>query len=108
MSVNNVRRHRTHEAEPADLAAKRTERVIALLSLRDHLAAAAAAYEAHSLDGALDLLNQQWEIERAIRSLAPRIYEGRWTEWLERDVALAHTPSTPHARCHICTMAGAA
>jgi hypothetical protein len=107
MSVNHVRRHRTHEADTADLGRKRTERVCALLNLTDHLAAAHAAYEAHEVDGALEMFQQMLEVERMIRMFAPRIYAERWTEWVQRDMQLAHAADEPHPRCSICNMAEA-
>lgn len=73
-----------------------------LMRLRERLAVAAATYEAHDLDGASNMLEQQWSIENAIRVLAPHVYRDRWTDWLEYDASLIHTPETPSDRCHIC------
>lgn len=104
MSANNVRRHENGRTKVGDLGRRRTQTVLGLLSLRERLAIAAAEYEAHDLDGALEVLQQQLDIETAIRSQAPDIYESRWTEWLERDAQLAHTPESPHAECGHCQL----
>ena len=104
MSANNVRRHQTGRTEVADLGRRRTEKVLGLLQLRERLALATAEYEAHALDGAVDVLQQQLDIEAAIRTLTPGIYESRWTEWLERDAELAHTPESPHPECGHCKL----
>lgn len=104
MSLHSARRRKNHHAAVADLARKRTERVAALLSLRDHLAAAQASYEAHGLPGAVDLLTRVYEIESFIRAEAPRVYEDRWSGWVEADARLIHTPDEPNELCHICQM----
>lgn len=104
MSANHARRHRTGHAEVNDLGRRRTEKVLGLIALRDRLAIAAVQFEAHDLEDAMDMLQQQLQIESTIRSIAPRIYEERWTEWVERDLALAHTVDRPHPECGICKM----
>ena len=104
MSANHARRHRTGRSEVVDLGRRRTERVLGLIALRDRLAAAAAEYEAHDLDGTIDMLQQVYEIESAIRSMAPRIYQERWTEWVEKDSKLSHDPSEPHPSCSVCKL----
>jgi hypothetical protein len=104
MSASNARRHQTGRTEVADLGRRRTEKVLGLLHLRERLALAAAEYEAHDLDGAFEVLQQQLDVESAIRSLAPEVYETRWTEWLERDAALAHAPKAPHPECGHCQL----
>ena len=104
MSVNHVRRHTSHRHQPADLARRRTERVTALLALRDHLANAHAAYEAHGLDEALSIYQQMLEIEQSIKIFAPRVFEQRWSDWVQRDAQLQHDEQHPHAKCRICTM----
>jgi hypothetical protein len=78
--------------------------VLGLLHLRERLALAAAEYEAHDLDGAVDVFQQQLDIETAIRAHAPEIHEARWAEWLQRDADLAHTPDTPHPECGHCQL----
>lgn len=109
MPVNHTRVRDTPQLElVAEPGQRRTELVHTLMRLRERLAVAAAIYEAHSLDGANDLLAQQWGIENAIRVLAPHVYRDRWMEWLEYDASLIHTPETPSRLCHICTMAQAA
>lgn len=107
MSANNVRRHQSGRTEVVNFGRRRTEKVLGLLHLRERLALAAAEYEAHDLDGATDVLQQQLDIETAIRTHAPDVYEARWTEWLERDAALAHTPETPHPDCGYCQLLAA-
>jgi hypothetical protein len=104
MSANNARRHSTPRTEVGNLARRRTERVLGLLALRDRLAIAAAEYEAHDLEGATEMLIQQYQIEAAIREFAPTIHEARWAEWIERDTKLAHLPSEPHPECGVCKM----
>lgn len=104
MSANHVRRRQTGRTEVADLGRRRTEKVLGLLHLRERLALAAAEYEAHDLDGAVEVFQQQLDIETAIRTHAPDIYEARWTEWLERDAELAHTPDAPHPECGFCQL----
>jgi hypothetical protein len=104
MSANNVRRHQTGRTEVTNLGRRRTEKVLGLLRLRERLARATAEYEAHDLDGAVEVFQQQLDIESAIRTLAPDVYEVRWTEWLERDAGLAHVPETPHAECGYCQL----
>ncbi len=104
MSANNARRHQTGRTEVVDLGRRRTEKVLGLLHLRERLALAAAEYEAHDLDGALEVFQQQLDIEAAIRIHAPEVYESRWTEWLERDTELAHTAETSHPECGYCQM----
>lgn len=104
MSVNHVRRHTSHRHQPADLARRRTERVTALLALRDHLAATHAAYEAHGIDEALSIYQLVLEIEQSIKNFAPRIFEQRWSDWVQQDSQLQHDEQHPHERCHICTM----
>jgi hypothetical protein len=104
MSANNVRRHDNGRTKVADLSRRRTEKVLGLLHLPEPLAIAAAEYEAHDLDGALEVFQQQLDTENAIRTHAPDIYESRWTQWLERDAELAHTPDAPHAECGYCQL----
>lgn len=104
MSANNARRHQSGRTEVANLGRHRTEKVLGLLHLRERLALAAAEYEAHDLDGALEVFQQQLDIETAIRTHAPEIYESRWTQWLERDAAIAHTPEAPHPECGHCQL----
>lgn len=104
MSANNARRHQTGRTEVVDLGRRRTEKVLGLLHLRERLALAAAEYEAHDIEGAFEVFQQQLDIEAAIRTHAPDIYEVRWTEWLERDAALAHTPEAPHPECGHCQL----
>jgi hypothetical protein len=104
MSANHVRRHHSGRTEAGDLARRRTQKVLGLLALRDRLALAAAEYEAHDFDGATEVFQQQLDIESAIRTHAPDVYEARWTEWLESDTALAHTPDTPHPKCGYCQL----
>jgi hypothetical protein len=104
MSANNARRHRSGEAEVANLGRRHTQKVLSLISLRERLAIAASEYDAHDLDEADDTLVQVWEIEAAIRDIAPGIYEPRWPRWAERDAELMHTPERPHAECSICKM----
>ena len=104
MSANNVRRHRTGRTEVGDLGRRRTEKVLGLLHLRERLARAAAEYEAHDLEGSTEVFQQQLDIESAIRVHAPDVYEVRWTEWLERDAQLAHTPDAPHPECGHCQL----
>lgn len=50
------------------------------------------------------MLQQQYQIELAIEDVAPRIYEQRWPEWVQRDAELAHDADRPHPACGICTM----
>lgn len=104
MSTKNIRRHATGRTEVISLGRRRTEKVLGLLALRERLAVAAAEYEAHDLEGALEILQQQLDIEAAIRTQAPDLYHARWTEWLERDAELAHTPQAPHPACGSCQM----
>ena len=104
MSANSVRRHQSGRTEVGSLGRRRTEKVLGLLHLRERLALADAEYEAHDLDGAVDVLQQQLDLETAIRTHAPDVYEARWTEWLERDTGLAHTPETPHPECGYCQL----
>jgi hypothetical protein len=104
MSANNVRRHKTGRNQVADLSRRRTEKVLGLLNLRERLARAAAEYEAHDLDGAGEVFQQQLDIETAIRTHASDLYESRWTEWLERDAQLSHTPEYPHPECGYCQL----
>lgn len=108
MSVNNARRRQTTVLHRVATGPQRDRQIHTLIALRDQLAAAAAAHEAHGLDGELDLLQQQWHIEEAIRQIAPTIYARRWTDWLEYDAALAHRSGDNHPRCYICSMAQAA
>ena len=103
MSANHARRHQTGRTEVTDLGRRRTEKVLGLLHLRERLAIAAADYEAHDLEGAVDVFQQQLDIENAIKTHAPDIYDTRWTQWLERDTQLAHTPESPHPECLTCT-----
>jgi hypothetical protein len=104
MSANNVRRRQTGRTEIADLGRRRTEKVLGLLHLRERLALAAAEFEAHDLDGAAEVFQQQLDIESAIKVHAPGGYEARWAEWLERDAQLAHTPDAPHPECGHCQL----
>jgi hypothetical protein len=104
MSANHARRHQNGRTGVADLGRRRTEKVLGLLALRERLAIATAEYEAHDLDGAIDVLQQQLDIETAIRAHAPEIYEARWAEWLERDADLAHTVDRPHPECGHCQL----
>jgi len=104
MSANNARRHQTGRTEVVDLGRRRTEKVLGLLHLRERLALAAAEYEAHDLEGAADVFQQQLDIESAIRAHAPDLYDARWAEWFEQDAALAHTPETPHPQCGYCKL----
>ena len=78
--------------------------MLGLLRLRERLAVVAAEYEAHDLDGAIEVFQQQLDIEYAIRTHAPEIYESRWTEWLEREAELSHTPENPHPECGHCQL----
>lgn len=104
MSANNARRHETGRSQVIDLGRRRTEKVLGLLHLRERLALAAAEYEAHDLEGAIEVFQQQLDIESAIRTHAPDLYEARWTEWLERDAQLAHTGETPSTECGYCQL----
>jgi hypothetical protein len=104
MSANNVRRHQTGRTEVTNLGRRRTEKVLGLLHLRERLALAAAEYEAHDLDGASEVFQQQLDIESAVRNHAPDVYESHWTEWLERDAELAHTAQAPHPECGYCQL----
>lgn len=104
MSANNARRHETGRSQVIDLGRRRTEKVLGLLHLRERLAIAAAEYEAHDLEGAIEVFQQQLDIESAIRAHAPDLYEARWTEWLERDAQLAHAPESPHPECGHCQL----
>jgi hypothetical protein len=104
MSANHVRRHQSGRTGVENIGRRRTEKILGLLTLQERLALAAAEYEAHDLDGAAEVFQQQLEIEQAIRTHAPDLYEARWTEWLERDTELAHTPETPHPRCGSCRL----
>jgi hypothetical protein len=109
MPVNHTRVRDTPRLElVAELGQRRTEFVHTLMRLRERLAIAAATYEAHSLDGANGMLEQQGSIENAIRVLVPDVYRDRWMEWLEYDASLIHTPESPSRLCHLCTMAQAA
>ena len=104
MSANNARRHQTGRTEVVNLGRRRTEKVLGLLRLRERLAIAAAEYEAHDLDGEVEVFQQQLDIESAIRVHAPDVYEAHWTVWLERDAQLAHTPDAPHPECGHCQL----
>lgn len=109
MPVNHVSRDRTPRLElVAAPGQRRTELVNTLMRLRERLAVVAATYEAHHLDGTNDILEHQWSIENAIRVLAPHVYRDRWTDWIEYDAGLIHTPETPSPRCYLCAMAQAA
>jgi len=105
MSANNARRHQTGRTEFLFNGRGSTEKVLGLLHLRERLAIAAAEYEAHDLDGAVEVFQQQLDIESAIRAHAPDIHEARWSEWLERDAELAHTPDAPHPERGYCQLA---
>lgn len=106
MTVSHAR---SNHGRVVDLGLKRTERVHTLLALREHLAAAYAAYEAHGHDAlASQVWHQAAQIAAEIRKLAPRIYEQRWAEWLERDAELMHGPGERRASCLICNLAHAA
>jgi hypothetical protein len=108
MPVNHARPQNT-SGRVVDLNRRRTERVHALLALREQFAAAHAAYEAHGRDAeALQMWQQAAQVESEIRKMSPRIYAQRWTEWVERDTALMHGPGERNARCMICTLAEAA
>jgi hypothetical protein len=104
MSANHARRHQSGRTGVDNLARRRTEKVLGLLHLRERLALAAAEYEAHDLDGASDVYQQQLDIEAAIRTHAADVYAARWTEWLERDAELSHTAETPHPGCGYCQL----
>lgn len=102
MSANNARRRQSGRTEVASLGRRRSEKALGLLHLRDRLARASAEYEAHGLEGALEVFQQQLDIEAAIRTHAPETHAVRWAEWLQRDAALAHTADTPHPECDYC------
>lgn len=108
MPVNHARLQNA-PGRVVDLNRRRTERVHALLALREQLAAAYAAYEAHGHDAlALQMWQQNAQIEAEIRILAPRIYQQRWAEWIERDNSLVHDPDDQSPVCMICILAEAA
>lgn len=107
MTVNLARP--AENGRVVDLQRRRTERVHALLALREQLAAAHAAYEAHGHDAlALQMWQQTAQIESEIRKLSPRIYQQRRNEWVERDAALIHGYGERSQRCMLCTLAEAA
>ena len=104
--------HHGREADAGrvvDLGRRRTERVFALINLRDHLAAAHAAYEAHGFsDDALLMFQQTCQIESEIKALAPSVYRRSWSDWVERDALLIHGPDERSPRCSICKLKHAA
>ena len=104
MSANNANSHRSHRGEVVELGNRRRSRVGTLLALRDRLASAAAEYEAHEIEGAIDLQRNLIDVESAIKSLAPRVFAAHWVEWVERDAYLAHTTEVPHPDCGVCKM----
>lgn len=100
MSTPTIRRTRG-KATPQPNEA---ERIWRLIKLRDHLAGVVAAYQAHDIAGATDMLLELWTVEAAIRDLAPSVYQDRADGWLDEDDRLAHSPESPSDRCHICVM----
>ena len=105
MSVKTARRPRSRTSRTGTARRPTTaQRIWTLIQLRDHLASVVAAYDAHGIDGATDILLEQWATEAAILDIAPGVYEDRQPGWLEHDRRLAHTPDQPSERCHICTM----
>src|SRR4051794_31618123 len=101
MSANHARRHRSANSQVTHLSRRRLENATNLILLRDRLAATAAAYDAHHLDGARELADQVTDIEFTIQGLAPQLYEERWSGWIERDIELAHDAALPSAECPI-------
>src|SRR5436190_1149252 len=104
MSANHARRHRSANSQVTYLSQRRLEKATNLIPLRDRLAATAAAYDAHGLDGASELVDQVTDLEFTIQGLAPELYEDRWPTWVERDLELAHDASIPSADCSICSL----
>jgi hypothetical protein len=87
-----------------DLLQRRWEKANLLLEVRDRIAAAAAQYDAHDLDGANELVGHLAAIEASFKALAPRLHAAMWTAWIERDVELAHDSATPSPECAICPL----
>lgn len=108
MSVNNTRRHETVNFDQIPDGDTAAGHIWALLGLRDRLACAIAAYEAHGIDGADALLSVRVSVETAIRQIAPHIYTENWTTWMNDELELCHSPQTPSDRCFLCVMKAAA